>query len=228
MDCATLEALRVCKALGVGPTRHEVLREVSLSVSGGQLAAVLGPSGSGKTTLLNVLGTLDRADSGEVWLGGVPVHLLSATDCEPLRRRHIGFVFQDFALLPTLTAAENVELALLLEDPARRQRRLRALAALREVGLAEHARRFPHELSGGQKQRVGIARALVKRPSLILADEPTANLDSATAFELIAAFRALAQSTAAALLVATHDGRLLDAADRRFALRDGCLSEICA
>lgn len=202
-----------------------VLCDVSFTVERSTLAAVIGPSGSGKTTLLNVIATIDRADEGQIWLDAVPLHSLVESELEIVRRRDIGIVFQDFGLLPALTAAENVEMALLMEDAARRSRRARALEALEAVGLAEHANRFPHELSGGQKQRVGVARALVKRPRLVVADEPTANLDSQNALSLLTLMQRLTREAGIAFLVATHDPRLLEAADRRFTLCDGQLIE---
>ncbi|MFO7277670.1 MAG: ABC transporter ATP-binding protein [Pseudomonadota bacterium] len=201
-----------------------VLRDVSFTVERSTLAAVIGPSGSGKTTLLNVIATIDRADAGQIWLDATPLHCLVEPELEIVRRRDVGIVFQDFGLLPALTAAENVEMALLMEDASRRSRRARALEALDAVGLADHANRFPHELSGGQKQRVGIARALVKKPRLVLADEPTANLDSQNALALLTLMQRLTREAGIAFLVATHDSRLLEAADRRFTLCDGRLT----
>ena len=219
-----LEVHGITKAYGAGSLAKIVLHGVSFAVAAGELAAICGPSGSGKTTLLNIIGTLDRADSGEIWLDGDPLHLISREEHEAVRRCDIGFVFQELGLLPNLTARENVEMALLLENGTRASRRARANAALASVGLHEHAGRFPHELSGGQKQRVGIARAIVKRPKLVIADEPTANLDSQNAFALISLIRALAQSEGTAFLIATHDARLLEAATSCFTLRDGVLT----
>lgn len=211
------------RTYGTGALAKTVLQGVSLRLASGEVAAVCGPSGSGKTTLLNLIGTLDRPDSGELWLDGKPLHLASPEDRETVRRRELGFVFQEFGLLPGLTAQENVEMALLLEEDSRARRRIRAATALASVGLHAHAERFPHELSGGQKQRVGVARAIVKRPKLVLADEPTANLDSQTALALIALFRELAECQGLAFLIATHDARVLEAAEGRFTLNDGVL-----
>lgn len=202
-----------------------VLRDVCFSLRAGEVAAVCGPSGSGKTTLLNIVGALDRPDYGEVWLCGKPLHRMGQHYCERVLRSEIGFVIQDFALLPALSAQENVELALLMEERSPVCRRVRSEAALGRVAMRDWKHHFPHELSAGQKQRVAIARALVKRPRLVIADEPTANLDSGNAFSLVSLIRSLAASSHIAFLIATHDQRLLAASSRRFLLTDGKLVE---
>lgn len=218
-----LEVNGVTKAYVTGSERHTVLHHVSFELRTGEFAAVSGPSGSGKTTLLNILGLLDQPDAGEIHLDGMPLHGMDLRRKETIRRHDIGFLFQDFALLPTLTARENVEMAILMDHPCGMRRRLRANAALASVGIQELAERFPSELSAGQKQRVGVARALVKQPKLVLADEPTANLDAASAANLIDIMDGLVSHSGVTLLVATHDQRLLAAAGRRFVLNGGHL-----
>jgi putative ABC transport system ATP-binding protein len=201
-----------------------VLKHVSFSLAPRDFAALYGPSGSGKTTLINIVATLENPQSGTVHIGE---DLASGDDekaKEIIRRNNVGIVFQEFSLMPALTALENVELAIVMAEKSRRRRRDCALTALEQVGLGHRAHFFPAQLSGGQKQRVGVARALVKAPLLVVADEPTANLDSATAMELIELLKKIAAG-GVAFLVATHDQRILDAAHRHLHLSDGQLSE---
>ena len=205
-DTPRLELRRVSKLYSNGGQPVPVLHDVSVALAPGDVTALIGRSGCGKTTLLNLAGAMDFPTSGEVRIDGRGTTGLSEPELTALRRRRIGFVFQFFQLLPTLTALENVELPLLLAG--NRDPRPRALARLEEVGLADHARRMPHQLSGGQMQRVAIARALVHRPGLLLADEPTGNLDTATGSrvgELLFELNAHAHTT---LVLVTHDREL--------------------
>jgi putative ABC transport system ATP-binding protein len=197
------------------------LREVDVGVGEGELAVVHGPSGSGKTTLLNLVGGLDRPTAGRVWVAGAEVSRLGEEGLVRFRRTTIGFVFQGFGLLPILTAAENVEVPLRLQkaEPARRDSRVREL--LDAVGLGGRANHRPYELSGGEQQRVAIVRALVNDPPLLLADEPTGQLDSENARTIMELIRDLVDSRGVSALVATHDPALLDVADRVIRLQDG-------
>src|SRR5690606_20556151 len=198
------------------------LRGVGLTVAAGELVAVMGPSGSGKSTLLNLAGGLDRPTQGEVHIEGQYLGSLNRRELAALRRRRVGYVFQDFNLLPSLTAAENVALPLELDGVSVRKARAAALAALAEVDLDGYAERFPDEMSGGQQQRVAIARALVGERRLVLADEPTGALDSQTGEAVLRLLRARVDAGAAAVLV-THDARHAAWADRVVFLRDGLI-----
>jgi putative ABC transport system ATP-binding protein len=212
----------VSKTYRLGSQTVTALADVCLTVHGGEFMAVAGPSGSGKTTLLNLIGCLDTPTSGEIAIDGEPVTRLGAGRRADLRARKLGFVFQTFNLIPVLTAWENVEYPLLIHrrggDTAARVRQ-----ALEQVGLGERARHRPSELSGGQQQRVAIARALVGEPSLVLADEPTANLDSATGREIVDLMRRLNRERATTFVFSTHDPRIMSAADRVVEISDGRL-----
>ena len=203
-----------------GGTTVHALRGVDLAVHAGELVAVMGPSGSGKSTLLHAAGGLDTPTSGRVFVEGVDLAGLSAAATAAVRRRSIGYVFQDLNLLPTLSGVENVALPRELDGVRRRQAQLDALAALEEVGVADLADRFPDEMSGGQQQRVAIARALVGPRRLLLADEPTGALDSTTGEEVLQVLRARCEAGAAGVLV-THEPRHAAWADRVVFLRDG-------
>lgn len=201
-----------------------VLHEVSLSVQAGEFIALMGPSGCGKSTLLNLLGAIDRPDSGEVMLNGQPTSRLGDDALTRLRRVEVGYVFQFFNLLPTLTAVENVELPLLLQGERPKAARQKALAALEAVGLAERAGHVPSELSGGQMQRVAIARALIHQPSVLLADEPTGNLDSQSGAQILALLTEVARR-GQTIVMATHSPEAAAAADRIVRLRDGRVTD---
>ena len=215
-----LELRATTRVHGTGDTAVHALRGVDLAVAPGELVAVMGPSGSGKSTLLTLAGGLDTATSGDVLVDGVSLSGLDAAGLAQLRRRSVGYVFQDLNLLPALTAAENVALPLELDGARSRDARARALQALDEVGLADAARRFPDQLSGGQQQRVAIARALVGDRRLVLADEPTGALDSVSGEAVLELLRARCDAGAGAVLV-THEARLAGWADRVVFLRDG-------
>lgn len=212
----------VSRVHGTGPTAVHALREVNLTVDAGELVAVMGPSGSGKSTLLNVAGGLDAATSGDVIVEGTTMRGQSASALAALRRRAIGYVFQDLNLIPALTAAENVALPRELDGIRSRAARAKALAALAEVDLAGYADSFPDQMSGGQRQRVAIARALIGPRRLVLADEPTGALDSVTGEAILKLLRARCDAGAAGILV-THDARMAGWADRIVTLRDGSL-----
>ena len=199
------------------------LSDVSLALEPGELVVLRGPSGSGKTTLLNLLGGLDRPTSGTVWLGDRDLSTMSENDLVEVRRRELGYVFQSFGLIPVLSAAENVEVPLRIvgTDASARDTRVSELLAL--VGLGQHAEQRPAELSGGQQQRVGIARALANHPRLIIADEPTGQLDSATAATMMDLIGELVHSQGVAAIVSTHDPRMAERADRILEIHDGRL-----
>ena len=197
------------------------LRGVSLRIVPGEFVATAGPSGSGKTTLLNIIGGLDRADAGEVWVAGQNLQLLSSGELAHVRLQRIGFVFQTYNLLPILTALENTEFTLLLQGVPRQVRKDRVEKLFAEIGLEGLENRRPAELSGGQQQRVAVARAIVTEPALILADEPTANLDSATAISLLDVMERLNRATGTTFIFSTHDPQVMERARRLIHLRDG-------
>ena len=219
-----LQLRQISKVYGEGPAEVHALRGVDLSVDAGAMVAVMGPSGSGKSTLLTIAGTLETPTSGEVLVEGVALAGLSAAARAQLRRRRIGFVFQDYNLLPGLTAAENVALPLELDGRPTRQARATAMTAIEELGLSERADRFPDELSGGERQRVAIARAVVGERRLLLADEPSGALDSVTGEAVMRLIHAACQRGVAAVLV-THDAQLASWADRVVFLRDGLVAD---
>jgi putative ABC transport system ATP-binding protein len=218
-----LELRGLHKTYRLGQHVVPALRGVDLAVQPGEMLALTGPSGSGKSTLLNMAGLIDRPDRGDVVLRGRSVTHLSETDATLLRRDAIGFVFQTFNLVPVMTVADNVDYPLFLAGVPAARRRTRVQQVLEAVGLAAHARHRPDALSGGQRQRVAIARALVKRPSLVIADEPTASLDSHTADQVLDLMREAGHAQGAAFLVATHDARLLRRCDRVVEMLDGRL-----
>ena len=213
----------VHKTYRLGAHVVPALQGVDLQLARGEMLALTGPSGSGKSTLLNIAGLIDRADSGTVTLRGHDTSALDEAQATRLRRDAIGFVFQGFNLVPVMTVWDNVDYALFIAGMPAPERRQRVQALLQAVGLAEHAAHRPDALSGGQRQRVAIARALVKQPALVIADEPTANLDSHTADQVLDLMREQGHAHGAAFLIATHDDRLLARCDRVLRLLDGCI-----
>ncbi len=209
------------KSFRNGKLEVKALRGVDLDVHAGDFLALVGPSGSGKTTLLNLLGALDRPTSGEVEVLGQRLSTLGKGQRAQLRLRSIGFVFQAYNLVPVLTAAENVELVLELQGVGAKERRARALGVLSDLGLGELAHRRPSEMSGGQQQRVAVARAVAARPKLVLADEPSANLDGKSAEQLMAMMRTLHEEHGATFVFSTHDPRVVAHATRVVTLEDG-------
>ena len=214
---------RLNKTYQVGEQPLRALDEITLEVAAGDYISLMGPSGSGKSTLLNMIGLLDRPDSGEYWLNQQATRQLPEEHRASLRRRHIGFVFQSFHLIPRLTAVENVELPLMLGQLSREARRQRASDVLGELGLSRHLDQRPQQLSGGQMQRVAIARALVGEPAILLADEPTGNLDQAAGHEVVEILEA-ANRRGLTLIVVTHDPQLGHRATRQLTMVDGRLS----
>ena len=220
-----LELCGVSKSYGQGSAEVHALREVSLTADEGAMVAVMGPSGSGKSTLLTIAGTLEEPTSGEVLIVGQPVSKASRGTKARLRRRVIGYVFQDFNLLPGLTAAENVSLPLELDGLSPRKARVAGLRALDRLGLGERAGHYPDQLSGGERQRVAIARAMVGERRLLLADEPSGALDSVNAQEVMRLLRAACKDGGMTAVVVTHDAQLASWADRVVFLRDGRVTD---
>ncbi len=200
-----------------------ILRGVSLSLEPGERVALLGPSGCGKTTLLNCIGGIDRADAGQILLSGRELGQMSSDELALVRRSMLGSVFQFFHLLPTMSAAENIELPLKLTGVAKGDRAARVAALLERVGIAHRATALPGEMSGGEMQRVAIARAVIHRPALILADEPTGNLDSATGAQVLDLLREVSEEQGAALLMVTHSDEAARACHRVLRMRDGVI-----
>jgi putative ABC transport system ATP-binding protein len=225
MSAAMITAENLGRTYPSGDTVVHALKGVELSVAKGAMVAVRGRSGSGKTTLLNLLGGLDRPTDGRVTVNGAEVSSMSESGLVDLRRRTVAYVFQAFGLLPILSAAENVEIPLRLvrANPAERDRRV--MEVLELVGVGHRARHRPHELSGGEQQRVAIARALANRPQVLLADEPTGQLDSETGRAIMALLRSIVDTDGVTVVVATHDPLMLETADLVIELRDGQLVE---
>lgn len=219
-----LRARGLTKRYGWNDSLVRAVDEIDLDVPAGQSLAIMGPSGCGKSTLLHLLGGLQRPTSGELWVAGRRIDRLGERALAKLRRHHIGLVFQSFHLMDELTAVENVELAALLAGTSPGPARRRALHLLDRVGLADRAAHLPSELSGGQRQRVAIARALSNSPQVVLADEPTGNLDSAATLEVLRLFEEL-RAAGQTLVVVTHDARIAAIADRVIAMRDGAFAD---
>ena len=215
----------VTRIYKVGKVETQALRGVSLSMESGEFSALIGPSGSGKTTLLQMIGCLDQPTSGQVFINNKNVSTLNRNQRADMRRGTIGFIFQFFALIPTLTAYENIEMPLLLNKHTPKERKERVHELLEAVGLSEYANNRPDQMSGGQQQRVAIARALAPKPSLILADEPTANLDSVNGQQVMETMQRLNRETGVTFVFATHDARAIKFARRVVTLRDGLIAE---
>ena len=222
---AVVRLREVAKAYRSGALDVPALRGISLEIPSHRFSVVIGASGSGKTTLLNLIGCIDTPSSGAVEVCGENIAALSDDALSDFRARNIAFIFQNFSLVPVFSAYENVEYPLLLVGVPAEERRRRTSAMLEAVGLAAQARQRPNELSGGQRQRVAIARALVKEPQLVLADEPTANLDSATGAGIIELMRRVQVQSRTTFIFATHDPQLMSHADETFVIRDGALVE---
>jgi putative ABC transport system ATP-binding protein len=221
---SVLRARGLRREYGKGEALVRAVDGVSLDVAAGETVAVMGPSGCGKSTLLHLLGGLDRPTGGEVWLAGQSLGRLGERGLARLRRDAVGFVFQAFHLMDELTAVENVELPALLAGSSPRAARRRAAGLLEQVGLADRARFLPTALSGGQRQRVAIARALVSDPLVVLADEPTGNLDSESTLEVLRLFESL-HTAGQTLVIVTHDSRIAATADRLIGMRDGAFAD---
>ena len=220
-----VSAVDVTRTFGHGGTAVHALRGVSFAIPKGQLTALSGRSGSGKTTLLNIIGGLDTPTTGQVSIGGRELTAMTERERMMLRRGTVSFIFQSFGLIPMLSAAENIGIPLRIAGVSRREREDRVQLMLAIVGLTDHAAQRPSELSGGQQQRVAIARALAVSPELLIADEPTGQLDSETARQIMRLLRTVVQSEGITALVATHDGALLELADSVLSLEDGHLAD---
>ncbi len=220
-----VEVSSVIKDYGEGGIVTHALRGVDLVLMAGEFTSMAGPSGSGKTTLLNIIGGLDRPTSGTVHIEGIEITQLPGTQLTRIRRDRIGFIFQSFNLIPVLTALENAEYVLMLQNMDKEKRRERVMRVLKDVGLEGLAHRFPRELSGGQQQRVAIARAIAPEPALVLADEPTANVDSETGGSLMELMRRLNEEKGITFLFSTHDKAVMERARRLIKLRDGQIIE---
>jgi putative ABC transport system ATP-binding protein len=218
----------IVKRYARGKQNIEVLHSLNLEIPDGEFLALMGPSGSGKTTLLNLIGGLDRPTEGEVTVAGQRIDRLSGGALAKWRARHVGFVFQSYNLMPMLTAERNIELPLLLTSLSRAERRKNVHAALEIVGLADRATHKPSELSGGQQQRVAIARALVADPTLLVCDEPTGDLDRATADEILGLLRTLNREQHKTVIVVTHDQKAADFATRQLQVDKGSLTDVAA
>jgi putative ABC transport system ATP-binding protein len=221
MGTTAIELSHLSKTYRLGEVTVEALRDVSLVIGRGEFLAVMGASGSGKSTLMNILGCLDRPTSGAYRLDGEDVGTLGRDALACIRRKKVGFVFQGFNLLSRMTALENVELPMIYEDTPSGTRRDRAREALRSVGLLDREGHFPTQLSGGEQQRVAIARAIVNTPSLLLADEPTGNLDTATSTDIMGIFRELSDVRGITLVLVTHEQDIARHAKRMVRFRDG-------
>lgn len=225
---AVLRLSKVSKIYDMGEAKVEALKDVDLEIKRGESVVIMGPSGSGKSTMLHILGCLDRPTAGEVWVDGVQI----TKDCEDgydlaeVRNKKIGFVFQFFFLIPTLTVMENVELPMIFNGLDEGSRKKRAVELARMVGLGDRLNHFPSQLSGGQRQRVAIARALANDPAIIMADEPTGNLDSKTGREIMELFEALHKKEGKTIVTVTHDPSLVKHAERIVRLRDGKIEKI--
>ena len=219
---AILTAEAVGKSYGAGPNRLSIIDGLTLSVDKGEFVSFIGPSGSGKTTLLNLIGCLDQPTQGQLVVEGQDVLALNATARARFRGEHLGFIFQDFNLIPVLTVYENAEYPLIMvKRVPQPQRREKVLALLDAVGMLDQRDKFPNQISGGQKQRLAVARALTTDPKLVLADEPTANLDHASAYKVIDLMRAMSHERGTTFVFSTHDTKVVSHADVIYTLEDG-------
>ena len=216
-----IQVKNASKSYPIAGKEFMALKQIDLSLNKGEFAGIVGPSGSGKTTLLNIIGSLDKPTEGDTFVLNKDIKSLSHKEAASLRNYHIGFIFQVFNLLPVYTVFENVEFALLLQNNSAKQRREAVMRALKWVGLTDHAYKRPDKLSGGESQRVAIARAMVKTPKIVLADEPTANLDSENAHEILKTMKKLNQELGTTFLFSTHDEKVMGYLDRIIHLRDG-------
>jgi putative ABC transport system ATP-binding protein len=215
----------ISRVYKIGTVETQALRGVNLSIENGEFTALVGPSGSGKTTLLQMIGCLDQPTSGSVWVNGKDVTRLNRNQRADMRKGHIGFIFQFFALIPTLSAYENVEMPLLLNGHSAKDRHERVMELLKAVDLLDRKDNRPDQMSGGQQQRVAIARALAPKPALVLADEPTANLDTTNGEQVMEIMTRLNKETGVTFVFATHDPRVIKYARRVVTLRDGAIAE---
>lgn len=224
MDIIKLE--NVSKVYDVGSIKHPALKDINLNIQTGEFVSIAGPSGSGKSTMLNLIGCLDKPTTGEIYLKGMQVGHLSHNKLADLRKENIGFIFQTFNLIPVLTAYENVEFPLLLQNKYSGAERKEMITKIfEEVELQDFMHRRPNELSGGQQQRVAVARALIKKPKLILADEPTANLDSKTGTSILKIMKNLNKKLNISFVFSTHDKMIMDYASRLIMLKDGMIAD---
>jgi len=224
MSAPVIELSNIVKHYRIGDNEIAALRGVDLVLDDRDFAAIRGPSGSGKSTLLNICGLIDRIDSGSYRLAGEDISALNETALTNIRRRRMGFIFQNYNLVPVMSVFDNVEYPLLLNDIPKAERRALVSDILDSVGLGQYADRKPDQLSGGQRQRVAIARALVKAPLLVIADEPTANLDTDTAEHIIELMKNLGQRLGTSFLIATHDDRMTRHCDKVFSMQDGVIA----
>ena len=219
----SVKVVEVEKTYKLGENKVHALRGVNLELKKGEFVAFMGPSGSGKTTLLNLIGVLDKPSKGKIYVDGIDLTLLKEKDLTKLRRSTIGFIFQFYNLIPVLSAIENVELPMLIAGVATKEREKRAQELLKMVGLEDRMHHRPDELSGGEQQRVAIVRALSNKPSIVLADEPTGDLDSKTGKEVVNALRDLSNREGATVIVVTHDPSIASMASKVFEMRDGMI-----
>lgn len=218
-----IEVKNVIRTYKTGEIEVRALRGVDLEIRKGEFTAIVGPSGSGKSTLLNIIGGLDTPTQGDVSLGGKLINTMSGSELSAFRRDHVGFIFQSYNLIPVLTVAENVEFVMLLQGVDKTTRRKKVAEILKEVGLSGSEERLPSQLSGGQQQRVAVARAIVSTPDIILADEPTANLDSKTGSALLDMMRELNETKGVTFVFSTHDKMIMERAKRLVTLKDGLI-----
>jgi len=225
MKETVIETRHLNRFFGEGETLVKALNDVSLTIQKGEFTALVGPSGSGKSTLLHLMGGLDEPTDGEILLDNTNISQMSETQLSQFRRDHIGFIFQAYNLIPVLSVEENIEYIMLLQGISSHERKKRTQDILEKVGLEGKQNRLPSQLSGGQQQRVAVARAMVSQPRIILADEPTANLDSQTGSDLIALMRQLNQEQGMTFVFSTHDTKIMEQADRLVHLEDGAIVE---